>query len=180
MSGGRPRWGTRELVLMALMTALGTLLAQFLVIPVGPAKVQPVQALVNVVGAVLYGPWGAFWVAAAISTLRNLLGVGTLLAYPGSLFGALLAGFAWRRTRSLGLTGLGELVGTGLIGALAGYPMALLVMHKPVGALALVAAFIPPSASGALLGLAVTGLLRRAGLAPGLPRPATERRKPIR
>ncbi|MCL6522404.1 MAG: energy coupling factor transporter S component ThiW [Firmicutes bacterium] len=157
---------------MALMTALGTLLSQFLVIPVGPAKVQPVQALVNVVGAVLYGPWGAFWVAAAISTLRNLLGVGTPLAYPGSLFGALLAGFAWRRTRNLPLTGLGELVGTGLIGALAGYPLALLVMHKPVGALALVAAFTPSSAAGVLVGLLVTGLLRRAGLLAGRPAPA--------
>ncbi|MDI3317616.1 MAG: energy coupling factor transporter S component ThiW [Bacillota bacterium] len=167
--GAGPRWGTRELVLMALMTGLGTLLSQFLIIPVGPAKVQPVQALVNVVGAVLYGPWGAVWVAAAISTLRNALGTGTLLAFPGSLFGAALAGAAWRRTRRLLPTALGELVGTGLIGALVAYPMVLLILRKPAGALALVAAFTPPSAVGAFLGLLVAGVLRRAGLVPGGP-----------
>ena len=42
--------------------------------------------------AVFLGPWYGVAVAFAASLLRNLLGMGSLMAFPGSMCGALLCG----------------------------------------------------------------------------------------
>jgi energy coupling factor transporter S component ThiW len=65
-------------------------------IPVGVAKAFPIQHLINILSAVLLGPAYALWNAFAISLLRNLLGTGSLLAFPGSMIGALLAGLLYQ------------------------------------------------------------------------------------
>ena len=44
----------------------------------------------------MLGPGYAVGIAFGSSLLRNLLGWGTLLAFPGSMFGALLAGLFYR------------------------------------------------------------------------------------
>ena len=89
--------------------------------PVFSSKCAPVQHMVNVLCAVLLGPEYAVAVAFSASLLRNLLGLGTLMAFPGSMFGALLCGIAYRKTENLPLTFLGEVFGTSVIGGLAAY-----------------------------------------------------------
>ena len=169
----------RRLVLVALLIALGTLLSQLIIIPVGPTRVQPVQAAINVLGAVLYGPCYSVVAATAIAALRNAYGSGTLFAFPGSIFGALLAGLAWRWSRSLLLTGLGELIGTALLAPLASLPLT----GSLAGSLALVVPFALSSGSGALAGALVLGALQRAHALPvwvvGRPAPTKPpRRRP--
>jgi energy-coupling factor transport system ATP-binding protein len=83
-------------VLAAIATALG-----LFSIPTGIAKVAPSQHMVNIVAAVLLGPWWATWVAFVAAVSRNITGTGTVLAFPGGMIGAFLAGWAWRLTHRL-------------------------------------------------------------------------------
>jgi len=115
----------------ALFIALGTLTSHLIFIPVGVSKCFPVQHLINVLSAVMLGPGYALWNAFAISVLRNITGVGTLLAFPGSMFGALLAGLVYKKTKKLHYAVFGEIVGTGILGGLVAYPVArYLIGHK--------------------------------------------------
>ena len=87
----------RKVTGLALLIAVGTA-AGILAIPVPlvGAKVYPVQHAINVLSAVWFGPGPAVLAAFVIGLLRNLLGTGTLLAFPGGMVGALLAGLAYR------------------------------------------------------------------------------------
>ena len=63
--------------------------------PMFGSKCAPVQHMVNVLCAVLLGPWWGVGVAFVASLLRNILGLGSLMAFPGSMFGALLCGLVY-------------------------------------------------------------------------------------
>ena len=58
--------------------------------PVFGSKCAPVQHMINILCAVLLGPGYGVGVAFGASLIRNLLGLGSLMAFPGSMFGALL------------------------------------------------------------------------------------------
>ncbi|PZN09871.1 MAG: energy coupling factor transporter S component ThiW [Bacillota bacterium] len=155
---------TRRLVLAALLAALGTWLAGALVVPVGVAKATPVQHAINVLAAVWLGPVWAVTLALVISTLRNLLGIGTLLAFPGSLFGAALAGLFFRMTRHPGAAVAGEVVGTGLLGALVAFPIARWLLGQEVAAwFFYIVPFTASSAVGALAAWFILRLLPAPG-----------------
>ncbi|MGI5875444.1 MAG: energy coupling factor transporter S component ThiW [Dethiobacteria bacterium] len=113
----------RKLTAIGLLVAVGTIAAPFS-IPVGVARAYPVQHTINVLSGVLLGPIPAIVAAILTSTLRNLLGTGTPLAFPGSIFGALLAGLAFNYFKNDYLAAAGEVIGTGLIGALVSFPLA--------------------------------------------------------
>ena len=49
------------------------------------AKCSPVQHLVNIIGGVYLGPWYSLGVAFCASLLRNIFGLGSLMAFPGSM-----------------------------------------------------------------------------------------------
>ena len=92
----------RKLTIAAMLVAVAVVGSLFS-IPMFGSKCSPVQHMVNVLGAVFLGPGYAFGMAFVASLLRNLLGLGTLLAFPGSMIGALLCGLlykAWPRCRS--------------------------------------------------------------------------------
>ncbi len=92
--------------------------------PVLGSKCAPVQHMVNVLCAVVLGPWYGVGVAFVASLVRNLLGLGSLLAFPGSMCGALLCGLVYWKTKNLPATLVGEVFGTGIIGGLLSYPIA--------------------------------------------------------
>lgn len=166
---------TQRIALMGVLTALGVATSHLLAIPVGVAKVFPVQHALNVIGGVLLGPGPAAAIALVTGLLRNLLGTGTPLAFPGGLFGALLAGWLYQRWRRVPLAMVGELVGTGLIGALAAWPVAVLVMGRPAAATSFIIPFSLSSAAGAILGGLVAPVLLRALRAVGWPAPGAGR-----
>lgn len=119
----------------AIFIAIGVLLAPFVSFPFGGARVFPLQRLINVLLAVLVG-WrystaGAF----CISSIRMAMGVGTVLAYPGSMIGAALAGIFYKRTGSIWGAVAGEIIGTGLLGGLIAYPVAAFVLDSKAVAL---------------------------------------------
>jgi energy-coupling factor transport system ATP-binding protein len=155
---------TRHVAYAVVLVAIGVALAPFTSLPIGIARVNPTQHFVNIIAAVLLGPWWAVGIAAIISIIRNALGVGTVLAFPGSMIGAFLAGYLYRYTRNLYLGALGEIVGTGIIAALVS---ALLVapvfMQQETAIAALVASFLGSTILGTVLGILALRLLARTG-----------------
>jgi energy coupling factor transporter S component ThiW len=143
---------TEKLTLMAVLVAIGVLGAQFIWFPTGVARAFPVQHAVNVITAVLLGPVPAVVVAFVIGLMRNMLGLGSLLAFPGGMIGALLAGLFYRFFKRKGAAAIGEMIGTGVFGSLLSVPLANLLMGQKAGALAFVPGFLASSITGALLG----------------------------
>ncbi len=157
---------TRNIARAVILVAIGVAISPFSSIPIGIAKINPAQHFVNVVGAVLLGPWWAAGIALIIGVLRNALGTGTLLAFPGGMIGAFLAGIAYRYSRNIYLGALGEIIGTGVFGAMVSALMvAPVLMGKTMALGALVIAFSGSTIAGSIIGLLALKLLDRAGLA---------------
>ncbi len=142
---------TRNITAVGLFVAVGTVAASFTWIPVGPAKAYPGQHAVNVLAAVLLGPVPATLVALLVGMLRMLMGIGTILALPGGMFGAFVAGVAYRLSDRYEWAVAGEVLGTGIPGALAAVAVVRLVLGQEVLAFALVGPFLLSSAVGASL-----------------------------
>lgn len=111
--------------------------------PVFGSKCAPVQHMVNVLCAVLLGPWWGVGVAFVASLLRNLLGIGSLMAFPGSMCGALLCGLVFWKVKKLVPTLVAEVFGTGIIGGLLAYPIGILFMNVDAGSVAFTVYIIP-------------------------------------
>lgn len=136
-------------------------------IPLFGSKCAPVQHMVNILCAVLLGPGYGVGVAFGASVIRNLLGLGSLMAFPGSMFGALLCGLIYWKTKRLSLTLAGEVFGTAILGGLCAYPVAILLMGKAARDLAFYAYIIPfliSTFAGALLSGILVYSLRKSGV----------------
>jgi energy coupling factor transporter S component ThiW len=81
----------------------------------------------------MLGPAYAVINAFLISLIRNMLGMGSLLAFPGSMIGAALAGLFYHFFSNHRIACLGELIGTGLIGGVLAGLVASYVMGNSVG-----------------------------------------------
>lgn len=145
---------TRKLTGMALLIAMGTM-AGISSIPVGGALIYPAQHAINVVAAVFFGPGSAVIIAFCVALLRNMMQTGTLLAFPGGMIGALVAGLAFKASGKNYAAAIGEVVGTGVLGALVAFPLARFVLGRDVLAFAYIVPFAMSSAAGAVVGLAV-------------------------
>ena len=141
----------KKMVMAAMLAALGVLTSHLIYVPVGIAKCFPMQHGVNVIAGVLFGPWYAVGTALTISMIRNLSGTGTILAFPGSMIGAYFAGLFYLKTGKIEAAALGELMGTGIFGALLAVPMANLFLGTSKAAFALVIPFAVSSLGGAMI-----------------------------
>lgn len=151
---------TRKLTSAALLVAIGTLSAHLIYIPAGVSKCFPVQHAINVMGAVLLGPDYAVAIGFLIASLRNMLGTGSLLAFPGSMIGALLAGLAYKRFATIPAAMAGEVFGTGIIGGFVAWIMATLLLGTKSAAWF----FIPPFLVSTIGGSIIAALLLKGGL----------------
>ena len=125
----------KKLALAGMLCALCVVGSVFS-FPMFGSKCAPVQHMVNVLCAVLLGPWWGVGVAFVASLLRNLLGLGSLMAFPGSMFGALLCGLVYHKTKNLLATVAGEVFGTSVLGGLCAYPVATMFMNVDAAATA--------------------------------------------
>lgn len=134
--------------------------------PVFGSKCAPVQHMVNILCAVFLGPWYGVAVAFAASFIRNLTGLGSPLAFPGSMCGALLCGWAYAAFKNLPMTLISEVVGTGIIGGLLAYPVAILVMGKAAGSMAFyvyVVPFLVSTVGGTIIAACIVYALKGSG-----------------
>ncbi|MEG0013248.1 MAG: energy coupling factor transporter S component ThiW [Cellulosilyticaceae bacterium] len=150
----------KKLTLAGLLIAIGVVCATFS-IPIGAAKCFPIQHMVNVIAGVLLGPLYSLSVAFCISLIRVLSGTGTLLAFPGSMLGALCCGLLFKRFHKLPIAYLGELIGTGVLGGLAAFPVATLLLGKEAALFAYVLPFMLSSLVGATISILVLNVLTR-------------------
>ena len=156
--------------MFAAVAVVGSML-QF---PVFGSQCAPVQHMVNVLCAVLLGPGYGVAVAFVASLIRNLLGLGSLLAFPGSMCGALLCGLIYWKTKNLPATLVGEVFGTGIIGGLLSYPVAVAFMGVTAGSIAFYAYVVPflvSTVGGSILAGILVAALQRGGVLKTL-RPA--------
>ena len=156
---------TKSVAYAVVLVAIGVALAPYTSFPIGIAKVNPTQHFVNIVGAVLLGPWWAVIIAAIIGIIRNVMGVGTLLAFPGGMIGALLAGILYQQTRKILLGATGEVIGTGFIApVVSALFVAPVLMGKAIPLFALIPSFLASTLAGAIIGVLAIKLLQRADI----------------
>ena len=156
---------TKKLALAGVLCAVAVVGSLFS-FPVFSSKCAPVQHMVNILCAVFLGPWYGVVVAFAASLLRNALSLGSLLAFPGSMCGALLCGLVYWKTKNLPATLVGEVFGTGIIGGLLSYPIAIAFMGKVAGSIgytAYVVPFLISTVGGSVLAGALVFALKRSG-----------------
>ena len=150
---------TRKLTLAGIFVAAAVLGGVFS-FPVLGSRCAPMQHLVNILAAVFLGPLWGVGAAFAASLLRNIAGVGTLMAFPGSMFGALLCGLIYHYTRRIGLACIAEAFGTGILGALAAYPVAAFLMGlNPASYTVYIVPFLISTGAGSILAYLVLRFL---------------------
>ena len=134
---------TKKLALAAVFAAVAVV-GSTLSIPVFGSKCAPVQHLVNVLCAVL--------------------GLGSLLAFPGSMCGAFLSGYLYKKLRKLPAAYVGEIFGTGIIGGMLSYPISAFLMGNSKAALfTFVVPFLVSTCGGTLIAIVITVALRQMG-----------------
>lgn len=151
---------TKKLCIAGVLIALGVV-GSMISFPVGASKCAPVQHMINVLAAVLLGPWYGVAMAFLTSLLRNAFGLGTLLAFPGSMLGALCAGLLFWKTKKFYAAFLGEVIGTGLLGGICAYFMATTVMVQKAAFFAYVLPFGVSSLGGAIISAVIVLALQK-------------------
>ena len=146
---------TKKLTVAALFVAIGLLTGTLIYIPIGASKCFAVQHAINVMCAVFLGPAYSLLTSFCISLGRNLLGTGSIMAFPGSMVGALLSSVVYCLTKSKLGAAIGEVVGTGVLGGLLCVPISKFLLGTEVGALAYVIPFFISSAGGAIVGFLI-------------------------
>ena len=134
---------TKKLVISGILIAISTILGTFS-IPLLGAKVAPIQHLVNVIAAVILGPVYGVGCAFVSSLLRNILGTG-------SMVGVFLSGLLYKKFKKIEVAVIGEVIGTGIIGALLAYPLAAFVLGREVAMFVYIVPFSLSSFIGSFL-----------------------------
>ena len=158
----------KKLSIAGLLCALAVAGSMFFTFPVLGSRCAPVQHMVNILCAVFLGPWYGLAAAFIASLLRNLLGWGSILACPGSMCGAFLCGLVYWKTRNPALTLIAEVIGTGIVGGLAAYPLAIAFLGQSAADIAFTAYVVPfliSTVAGSILaGILLFALQKNGGL----------------
>ena len=145
-----------RMIMLAMLVAIGVVISPILRVE----GMCPMAHLVNITCSVFLGPWYSLLCATLIGIIRMLFMAIPPLALTGAVFGAFLSGVLYRASGGKILMAvLGEVIGTGIIGALASYP----VMTWLWGRTGLTWIFYVPSfIGGTLIGGAIAFLFLKA------------------
>lgn len=151
---------TKKMVLTAMLACLAFVLNTFVYFP----AMAPFQHFVDVLAAVLVGPWYGF-ASALICGIMRMISGRTIQAVTGAIFGPILGGLLYKKTKNIYLVWLGEVVGTGLCGAMASYPLMKMFYGLDAQSPFYYIPFYTPSAVvGGAMGVAVYFILKRSGI----------------
>lgn len=133
----------------------------FINLPFGYSKIFPLQHFASMFLAVLLGPWYALAGAFSISLLRNVIGTGTIFAFPGSMIGAVLAGIFFMKAKKISYAFVGEVIGTGVIGAFIAYLIGLNMLAGEVVFMNIFTPFMLSTLFGGIMALSMFKLLEK-------------------
>lgn len=109
-----------KLIFMAMMIAIGVVISPILRVE----GMCPMAHLINVTCAVFIGPFPSLVCAALIGIIRMIFMGIPPLALTGAIFGAFFSGLFYRLSKGkIFFAVLGEIFGTGIIGAIISYPV---------------------------------------------------------
>ena len=109
-----------KMVMLAMMVALGVVISPILRVE----GMCPMAHFINITCAALLGPWYSLLCAVLIGIIRMCVMGIPPIALTGAVFGAVLSGLLYRASNGrLIFAVIGEVVGTGIIGAIASYPV---------------------------------------------------------
>ncbi len=114
-------------VVLSMLVAIGVVISPILRVE----GLCPTAHLINIVCSVLLGPWYSLLCATMIGIIRMIfLGIPPL-ALTGAVFGAFLSGVLYRVSNGkIIFAVIGEIFGTGVIGAIVSYPVMALIMGR--------------------------------------------------
>ena len=148
----------KKMVLCALFASMAFVLNTFVYFP----AMAPFQHFVDVVAAVFLGPWWACLAAFMCGVMRMMSG-RTIQAVTGAVFGPILGGLIWKKSKNIYFVCVGEVIGTGILGALASYPLMKMFYGLDVqNPLYYVPFYIPSAVVGGIMGVMVLLVLKRS------------------
>lgn len=150
-----------RMIFLSMLVGLGVVISPILRIE----GMCPMAHLINITCSVFLGPWYSLLCASLIGILRMVLMGIPPLALTGAVFGAVLSGILYRASKGrLWAAVLGEIIGTGIIGAVASYPvMEIFYGRTGLSWMYYVPLFISGTLIGGSLAYALLTMLARNG-----------------
>lgn len=112
--------GILKLTVLSMLVALGVVISPILRVE----GMCPMAHFINIVCSVFIGPWYSLLCATLIGIIRMVTMGIPPLALTGAVFGAFLSGVFYRMSKGKIICAVvGEVIGTGIIGAIVSYPV---------------------------------------------------------
>ena len=112
--------GLIKAVVLAMLVAVGVVISPILRVE----GMCPMAHVINIICSVFLGPWYSLLCATLIGIIRMITMGIPPIALTGAVFGAFLSGVFYRASKGkIIFAVLGEIIGTGLIGAIMSYPV---------------------------------------------------------
>ena len=116
-----------KMIFLAMMVAIGVVISPILRVE----GMCPMAHLINITCSVMLGPYYSLLCAIMIAVIRMVCMGIPPIAITGAVFGAFLSGVFYRVSKGKILAAvLGEVIGTGIIGAIASYPVMTIFWGK--------------------------------------------------
>lgn len=109
-----------KMITLSMLIALGVVISPILRVE----GMCPMAHFINIVCSVFLGPWYSLLCATLIGIIRMITMGIPPIALTGAVFGAFLSGVFYRASKGrIIFAVLGEIIGTGIIGAIMSYPV---------------------------------------------------------
>lgn len=116
-----------KMLVLSMLIALGVVISPILRVE----GMCPMAHFINITCSVFLGPWYSLLCATLIGIIRMITMGIPPIALTGAIFGAFLSGVLYRMSKGkIIFAVIGEIIGTGIIGALASYPVMTFLWGK--------------------------------------------------
>lgn len=116
-----------KMTVLSMLIALGVVISPILRVE----GMCPMAHFINIVCSVFLGPWYSLLCATLIGIIRMVTMGIPPIALTGAVFGAFLSGVFYRMSKGkIIFAVIGEVIGTGIIGALVSYPVMNFIWGK--------------------------------------------------
>lgn len=116
-----------KMLVLSMLIALGVVISPILRVE----GMCPMAHFINIICSVFLGPWYSLLCATLIGVIRMATMGIPPIALTGAIFGAFISGVFYRASKGkIIFAVIGEIIGTGIIGALVSYPVMTFLWGK--------------------------------------------------